>query len=103
MVPAPHSADRTESTDMSHRRASFPRPSLQERDRRWAVVRTLMDAEDLEAVVALGSAFDRTDVYLSGESVPGGIVILPREDESTLITGVGAAALLRFDDHRGSV
>ncbi|WP_344370112.1 M24 family metallopeptidase [Agromyces tropicus] len=58
----------------------------------------MMDAEDLSAVVAFGSTFDRTDVYLSGEAIPGGIVVLPRTGEPTLITGVGAVALLRFDD-----
>lgn len=57
-----------------------------------------MDAEDLSGVVAFGSAFDRTEVYLAGEAVPGGIVLIPRDGDPTLITGVGAVALLRFDD-----
>ena len=83
---------------MSLPREAFPRPSLRERDRRWAVVRELMDADDLSGVVAFGSAFDRTDVYLAGEAIPGGIVAIPRDGEPTLLSGVGAVALLRFDD-----
>jgi len=77
---------------------TFPRLSLRERDRRWAMLREIMDADELSAAVVTGSAFDRTDVYVAGEEVPGGIAVIPREGEPTLITGVGAAALLRFDD-----
>ncbi|GAA5094518.1 M24 family metallopeptidase [Microbacterium yannicii] len=83
---------------MPHHGVPFPRPSLQERDRRWAVVRELIDADDLSAVVAFGNVFDRTDVYLAGEAVPGAVVVIPREGEPMLLTGVGAVALLRFDD-----
>jgi len=57
-----------------------------------------MDAENLSGVVAFGSAFDRTDVYLAGEAIPGGVVVLPRGGDPALLTGVGAAAFLRFDD-----
>ncbi|HEY9306230.1 MAG TPA: M24 family metallopeptidase [Microbacterium sp.] len=83
---------------MTPTQEEFPRPSVQERDRRWALVREIMAAEDLAATVAFGSAFDRTDVYLAGEAIPGGVVVVPKEGEPTLITAVGAVALLRFDD-----
>jgi Xaa-Pro aminopeptidase len=76
-----------------------PSLSLAERDRRWALVRRLLDEEELDALVVYGDRCDGAgppqfcpDTYLTNER-PGATVVFPRDGEPiVLLWSLNAAA-----------
>jgi Xaa-Pro dipeptidase len=67
-----------------------PAFSLAERDRRWAVIRTLMEERGLDVIVVLPEWLTSDAMYIADTH---GVTIFPREDEPTLILGGEASNL----------
>lgn len=63
-----------------------PTLSLQERDRRWDLVRGLLKANQLDCLIVVGlSGMWRFDTYLAGEHADG-IVVFPMDAKPTYLT-----------------
>lgn len=74
--------------------------SLAERDRRWATVRDLMAARQLDALVAFADWVPGDAYYLANQA---GAVVLPLDGPPTLIAAAAAAADAWIGDVRAAV
>jgi Xaa-Pro aminopeptidase len=81
-----------------------PTLSLAERDRRWALARTFMDEQGLDALLVFGEHEDAgpapmcMDTWFTNDR-PGMVVILPRDGDPTVLVAIGTFVL----DHSEAV
>lgn len=71
-----------------------PLLGVDERDRRWDALRSIMSGSDLDAVLVSGAGRDRWDRYLTGEAL-GGFAFLARTGQAVQL--LGKFPLERFD------
>lgn len=95
----------TDGIARTARRAPIPGPtlSLKERDRRWAGLRQLMGRRGLDAIV-VGSfqGRERLESYLIDDFLDS-VVVLPFEEEPTVLTFAAARASRVFESERYGV
>jgi Xaa-Pro aminopeptidase len=75
---------------------AFPTLSTAERDRRYRLVRDLMDRHGLDAVLVSGNGRDQLDRYLTNEGTRG-YCLLPRSGEPVSMVRSGNTTLGRYD------
>src|SRR5256885_1257119 len=82
-----------------------PTYSLAERDRRWALARRVMDAEQVDALLIYGDregtgpAPFAPDTYITNDR-PGALVIFPRNGEPTALYGIPEMAIDHLEARR---